>query len=124
MIHAVFKTNMMHKITHSVYQWNYGEVLYIHDLPLPENAFAHFSADWISDTLLVPINIVSNNLATVNIPDELFVGFDDCRNYSICVYIYIEEEKIGIRIENDVLVTKDGYIDLASDIIYNHGKVI
>ena len=31
--------------------------------------------------------------------------------------LYIEEEKIGIRIENDVLVTKDGYIDLASDII-------
>lgn len=31
--------------------------------------------------------------------------------------LYIEEEKIGIRIENDVLVTKDGYIDLAKDII-------
>ena len=31
--------------------------------------------------------------------------------------LYIEEEKIGIRIENDVLVTKGGYIDLASDII-------
>ena len=31
--------------------------------------------------------------------------------------LYIEKEKIGIRIENDVLVTKDGYIDLAKDII-------
>ena len=31
--------------------------------------------------------------------------------------LYIEEEKIGIRIENDVLVTEDGCIDLASDII-------
>jgi Xaa-Pro aminopeptidase len=31
--------------------------------------------------------------------------------------LYIEEEKIGIRIENDVLVTSDGCIDLASDII-------
>ena len=31
--------------------------------------------------------------------------------------LYIEEESIGIRIENDVLVTDDGCIDLASDII-------
>ena len=31
--------------------------------------------------------------------------------------LYIEEEKIGIRIENDVVVTKDGCIDLACDII-------
>lgn len=31
--------------------------------------------------------------------------------------LYIEEEKIGIRIENDVLVTKDGCADLAKDII-------
>ena len=31
--------------------------------------------------------------------------------------LYIEEEKIGIRIENDVLVTKDGCLDLAKDII-------
>ena len=31
--------------------------------------------------------------------------------------LYIEEEKIGIRIENDVLVTSEGCIDLASDII-------
>lgn len=31
--------------------------------------------------------------------------------------LYIEEENIGIRIENDVLVTEDGCIDLAKDII-------
>ena len=31
--------------------------------------------------------------------------------------IYIEEEKIGIRIEDDVLITKDGCINLSKDII-------
>ncbi len=31
--------------------------------------------------------------------------------------VYIEEEDIGIRIEDDVLVTKDGYINLSEDII-------
>jgi Xaa-Pro aminopeptidase len=31
--------------------------------------------------------------------------------------LYIEEEKIGIRIEDDVLVTQDGYENLAEDII-------
>ncbi len=31
--------------------------------------------------------------------------------------IYVEEEGIGIRIEDDVLVTKDGYINLSKDII-------
>ena len=31
--------------------------------------------------------------------------------------LYIEEENIGIRIENDVLVTEDGCIDLAKNII-------
>lgn len=31
--------------------------------------------------------------------------------------IYIEEEDIGIRIEDDILVTKDGYINLSEDII-------
>ena len=31
--------------------------------------------------------------------------------------LYIEEESIGIRIQNDVLVTSEGCIDLASDII-------
>ncbi|MCB0507219.1 MAG: aminopeptidase P family protein [Chitinophagales bacterium] len=30
--------------------------------------------------------------------------------------IYIPEEKIGIRIENDILITKDGIIDLMDDI--------
>jgi Xaa-Pro aminopeptidase len=31
--------------------------------------------------------------------------------------LYIEEEKIGIRIEDDVLVTEDGYENLSKDII-------
>lgn len=31
--------------------------------------------------------------------------------------IYIEEEKIGIRIEDDILVTETGYINLSEDII-------
>ena len=31
--------------------------------------------------------------------------------------IYIEEEGIGIRIEDDILVTEDGVINLSSDII-------
>lgn len=31
--------------------------------------------------------------------------------------LYIEEEKIGIRIEDDVLITKDGCINLSKDII-------
>jgi Xaa-Pro aminopeptidase len=31
--------------------------------------------------------------------------------------LYIEEEKIGIRIEDDVLVTEGGYENLAKDII-------
>ncbi|MBS4539207.1 aminopeptidase P family protein [Clostridium sp. D2Q-11] len=31
--------------------------------------------------------------------------------------IYIEDEKIGIRIEDNILVTKDGYINLSEDII-------
>ena len=30
--------------------------------------------------------------------------------------LYIREEKIGIRIENDILVTKDGPVNLTSDI--------
>ena len=31
--------------------------------------------------------------------------------------IYIEEECIGIRIEDDILVTEDGNINLSKDII-------
>ena len=31
--------------------------------------------------------------------------------------LYIEEENIGIRIEDDILVTKDGYINLSKNII-------
>ena len=31
--------------------------------------------------------------------------------------LYIEEENIGIRIEDDVLITKDGFINLSSNII-------
>ena len=30
--------------------------------------------------------------------------------------IYIPEEKLGIRIENDILITEDGTIDLMADI--------
>lgn len=30
--------------------------------------------------------------------------------------IYIREENIGIRLENDILITKDGYVDLMKDI--------
>lgn len=30
--------------------------------------------------------------------------------------IYIREEKLGIRLENDILITKDGYVDLMKDI--------
>ena len=30
--------------------------------------------------------------------------------------LYIEEESIGIRIENDVLITEDGCIDLSADL--------
>ena len=31
--------------------------------------------------------------------------------------LYIEEEKIGIRIEDDILVTEDGYVNLSKNII-------
>ncbi len=31
--------------------------------------------------------------------------------------LYIEEESIGIRIEDDILVTKDGYENLSKDIL-------
>ncbi|QUO32961.1 aminopeptidase P N-terminal domain-containing protein [Faecalicatena sp. Marseille-Q4148] len=31
--------------------------------------------------------------------------------------LYIEEEAIGVRIENDILITEDGAIDLSSDIL-------
>ena len=31
--------------------------------------------------------------------------------------LYIEEEGIGVRIENDILITEDGCIDLSSDIL-------
>ncbi len=31
--------------------------------------------------------------------------------------LYIEDEAIGVRIENDVLITEDGCIDLSSDIL-------
>lgn len=31
--------------------------------------------------------------------------------------LYIEGESIGIRIEDDILVTKDGYENLSKDII-------
>ena len=31
--------------------------------------------------------------------------------------LYINEEKIGIRIEDDILITKDGCINLSKDII-------
>ena len=30
--------------------------------------------------------------------------------------IYIPEKKLGIRIEDDILVTEDGYINLSADI--------
>lgn len=30
--------------------------------------------------------------------------------------IYIREEKLGIRLENDILITEDGYVDLMGDI--------
>ena len=31
--------------------------------------------------------------------------------------IYIEEENIGIRIEDDILITKDGHVNLSESII-------
>jgi Xaa-Pro aminopeptidase len=37
--------------------------------------------------------------------------------------IYIEEEGIGIRIEDDILVTEDGVINLSSDIIKSVGEI-
>ncbi len=31
--------------------------------------------------------------------------------------LYIEEEGIGVRIEDDILVTEDGYVNLSAHII-------
>jgi Xaa-Pro aminopeptidase len=31
--------------------------------------------------------------------------------------MYIAEESIGIRIENDIVITEDGCIDLSADIL-------
>ena len=31
--------------------------------------------------------------------------------------LYIEEESIGVRIENDILITEDGALDLSSNIL-------
>jgi len=47
----------------------------------------------------------------------LDIPFKEGMVYTIEPGLYIKEEKIGIRIEDDVLITKDGCINLSKDII-------
>ena len=77
-----------------VWQWNYGQILRIDGLNLPEAVEVHFSLDETGGEAKRRIGVTKEGVTDVRIPDFI-VEADRSTNYTAYAFIYIAEREYG-----------------------------
>ena len=85
-----------------VWQWNYGQILRIDGLNLPEAVEVHFSLDETGGEAKRRIGVTKEGVTDVRIPDFI-VEADRSTNYTAYAFIYVSEREYGNTVKKIVL---------------------
>ena len=85
-----------------VWQWNYGQILRIDGLNLPEAVEVHFSLDETGGEAKRRIGVTKEEVTDVRIPDFI-VEADRSTNYTAYAFIYVSEREYGNTVKKIVL---------------------
>ena len=77
-----------------VWQWNYGQILRIDGLNLPEAVEVHFSLDETGGEAKRRIGVTKEGVTDVRIPDFI-VEADRSTNYTAYAFIYVADREYG-----------------------------
>lgn len=77
-----------------IWQWNYGQILRIDGLNLPEAVEVHFSLDETGGEAKRRIGVTKEGVTDVRIPDFI-VEADRSTNYTAYAFIYVADREYG-----------------------------
>ena len=81
-------------ISGKLWQWDYGQILKIKGLELPEEVEIHFSLNPTGGESLTRIGKTKDGVTEVSIPGSM-LAYMSVANYSVYVFVYLADEKTG-----------------------------
>lgn len=95
-VFANFECNETNKIvSQKVWQWNYGQILRIQGLDLPDAVEIHFSLQESGGTAVRRIGVTKDGVTDVVIPDFILENEGIERDYTAYAFIYLSTEESG-----------------------------
>lgn len=88
-------TNDNYANVYDVYQWDYGQVLRIEGLKLPNMVEIHFSLQETSGEAKTRIGVTKDGVTDVVIPDSFLENEGIGDNYKIFVWVYVADKESG-----------------------------
>lgn len=88
-------TNDNYANVYDVYQWDYGQVLRIEGLKLPNMVEIHFSLQETSGEAKTRIGVTKDGVTDVVIPDGFLENEGIGDNYKIFVWVYVADKESG-----------------------------
>ena len=92
---AIFQPGYTAAKVLGVWQYDYGQILRIQGLELPNAVVVHFSLKEKDGTSVTRIGITQDHITEVSIPDACLENSDSAMDYNIYAFIYISDEKCG-----------------------------
>lgn len=92
---ARFATDDNYVNVYDVYQWDYGQVLRIEGLKLPNMVEIHFSLEETSGEAKTRIGVTKDGVTDVVIPDGFLENEGIGDNYKIFVWVYVADKESG-----------------------------
>lgn len=92
---ARFATDDNYVNVYDVYQWDYGQVLRIEGLKLPNMVEIHFSLQETSGEAKTRIGVTKDGVTDVVIPDSFLENNGIGDNYKIFVWVYVADKESG-----------------------------
>lgn len=95
-IFANFECNETIKSVHQkIWQWDYGQILRIQGLDLPDAVEIHFSLQETGGTAKRRIGVTKDGVTDVLVPDFILDGEGIERDYTAYAFIYLSNEESG-----------------------------
>ena len=78
-----------------LWQYDYGQVLRLHGLDLPETVEVHFALKETDGDIVTRIGTTTDGVTDVAIPDTMLEGNDATYNFKIFAFVYLTDETSG-----------------------------
>ena len=97
MINNIIQTVLDYRYVNSekVWQYDYGQILRLQRKNLPKAVEVHFSLNEVGGDAITKVGVTTDEVAEVQVPDELLENGDTTFNYNIYAFVYVEDGTSG-----------------------------